>query len=247
MALTLQTAPEEPGPWTGSAALGLALAAGNAETLTVEWNLLLDWRTDAWEWTLEADGLVARAAVPAEDGGDTTEVAHTYALETRLEKRFTPLLGAYALVGGLVSRPAGIELRLDGEVGAAFTIVDRDGNEVQDWLVRADLGLHYSDERRREYYGVERDLDDVDLLGPGARLTFRCPIAERAKLYQSALVVPHLGGDGRVLFQARSTLATFLTEHLALNAHLEVDFDSDRAPGKEDTDVILTFGAEYDF
>jgi hypothetical protein len=238
---------KEPGPWTGSAALGFALSAGNTESLTVTWNLLLDYRTSAWEWTLEAEGLVARADVPAEGGGDAREVAHAYSLDTRLEKRFTPLLGAYALVGGLVDHPAAIELRLDGELGAAFTALEREGNEVQDWLLRIDLGLHYSNESRREYYAGERDLEDVDLLSPGIGLTFKCPVGERAKFYQFAQVLPDVFDSSRVRFASKSTLATFLTERLALNAHLEVDFDSDRAAGKKDTDVVLTFGAEYDF
>lgn len=238
---------EEPGPWTGTAAVGFALSAGNAESLTVDWNLLLDYRTDAWEWTLEAEGLVARADVPAEGDDDATEVAHTYSLDTRLEKRFTPLLGVYGLVGGLVDHPAAIELRLDAELGAAFTVVDREGNEKQDWLLRIDLGIHYSDESRHEYYAGDRDLEDVDLVSPGVGLTFKCPVGERAKFHQFAQILPDFWSSTRVRFASKSTLATFLTERLALNGHLKVDFDSDRAAGKEDTDVILTFGAEYDF
>jgi hypothetical protein len=238
---------EAPGPWTGAAALGLAFDAGNTDLLIVDWNLLLDWRTSAWEWTLESEGEVARADVPAEGDDDATEVAHAYSLDARLEKRFTPLLGAYALLGGLVDHPAAVEFRFDGEVGAAFTVVDRKGNEVQDWLLRLDLGLHYADETRREYYGEERDLEDVDLLSPGVGLTFRCPVGERAKFYQFAQVLPDFWGSSRVLFDSKSTLATFLTERLALNARLTVAFDSDPAEGTEDTDVRLTLGAEYDF
>jgi hypothetical protein len=255
LALSLQAPPgggepiaeEEPGPWTGSAAVGLALAAGNTETLTLDWNLLVDYRTHAWNWTLETEALVARADVPAEGDGDATEVALSYSLDTRLEKRFTPLLGAYGLVGGLVDHPAAIELRLDAELGAAFTVVDREGNEVQDWLLRLDVGVHYSDESRHEYYAGDRDLEDVDLVSPGLGLTFKCPVSERAKLHQFAQLLPDLSGSSRVRLVSKSTLATFLTERLALNAHLKVDFDSERAAGKKDTDLTLTFGAEYDF
>jgi hypothetical protein len=225
----------------------LALAAGNAKSLEVDWNLLLDYRTSAWEWSLEAEGLVAWADVPAEGGDDAKEVARSYSLDTRLEKRFTPLLGAYGLVGGLVDHPAAIELRIDAEVGAAFTVVDRKGNEVQDWILRFDLGLHYSDESRREYYAGERDLEGVDSFTPGVGLTFKCPVSDRARFYQLARVLPDFWDNSRVRFESKSTLSTFLTERLALNAHLTVDFDNDRAAGKENTDVSLTFGAEYDF
>ena len=55
------------------------------------------------------------------------------------------------------------------------------------------------------------------------------------------------GAYGSVLLPGIIALSTFLTERLALNAHLTVDFDNDRAAGKENTDVSLTFGAEYDF
>jgi hypothetical protein len=241
------TVEKEPGPWTGTAAVGFAFAAGNTETLTADFNLLVYYHTGEWDWTLEADGLVSRADVPAEGDDSATEVAHAYSVFTRLEKRFTPLLGAYALVAGLVDHPSAIEFRLDSEVGAAFTVVDREGNEVQDWLLRFDLGLHYSDETRREYYAGERDLGEVDLLAPGVGFTFKCPVSERAKFYQRAQLLPEFWDNSRVRFESKSTLANFLTERLALNAQLKVDYDSDPAAGKKKTDLTLTFGLELDF
>lgn len=237
------TAEDGPGPWEITAALGLALSAGNARTLNLNWNLLLDYRTSAWDWSVETDGLFVDADVPEEG---YQELSLIYSVETRLEKRFTPVLGAYGLLDALVDHPSAIELRFDGEAGGAFTLVDREGNAMQNWLLRFDLGLLYSDENRREYYAGMRDLEDVVLVAPSLRLALKGPVGDHARFYEVAQIVPELGGSSRVRFASKSTFAVFVTKHLALDAHLGVDFDNDRAVGKEDTDVVLTFGAEYD-
>ncbi|MCY1044412.1 DUF481 domain-containing protein [Corallococcus sp. bb12-1] len=238
---------EEAGPWSGSAALSFMLLAGNSRALTLTTNGLAEYRTDVWVATFKADVIVESAASAEEDDGDEDVVAEALVASVRGERRFTPLLGVYALVYGKTDHLASVELRLDGEVGIAFTLLERDTPDGEEQLLRLDLGLHYSNEARFQYYEDEQDLPDVDLLAPAGRLTFYYPFNDQLKFTQYLEVFPNVLGDSRFVADATTKFSVDITDRLALNTNLLVQLDTAPAAGKAVADVALTLGAEFEF
>ncbi|RKH15256.1 DUF481 domain-containing protein [Corallococcus sp. CA047B] len=238
---------EEPGPWSGSAALSFMLLAGNSKSLALTANGLAEYRTKVWVATFKADGVLESAASAEEDDGDVDVVAEALVASVRGERRFTPLLGVYALVYGKTDHLASVELRLDGEVGIAFTLLERDTPDGEEQLLRLDVGLHYSNEARFQYFEDEQDLPDVDLLAPGGRLTFYYPFNERLKFTQYLEVFPNILGDSRFVADSTTKFSTYITHRLALSTNLLVQLDTAPAAGKAVADVALTLGAEFEF
>ncbi|MCY1036399.1 DUF481 domain-containing protein [Corallococcus sp. BB11-1] len=238
---------KEAGPWTGSAALSFLLLAGNSRSLALTANGLAEYRTKVWVATFKADGVLETAASAEEGDGDEDVVAEALVASVRGERRFTPLLGAYALVYGKTDHLASIELRLDGEAGIAFTLLERDTKYAEQQLLRLDLGLHYSNESRFQYFEDEQELPSVDLLAPGGRLTFYYPFNERLKFTQYLEVFPNILGDSRLLADSTTKLSTYITHRLALSTNLLVQLDTAPAAGKAVADVALTLGAEFEF
>lgn len=237
---------KKPSPWTGSAALSFMLLAGNSRALALTANGLAEYRTDAWDVMLKGEGVLDLAATPGGDG-DEEVIAEAAALTARGEKRFTPLLGVYALVGAKTDHLSSVERRLDGEVGAGLTLIERDTRFKEELFLRLDLGVHYSNEARFQYFEDEHDLPNVDLLAPGVRVTLYCPINERLKLTQYAEFFPNILGDTRFLVESTTKLSAFITNRLALNMNLGVDVDTAPAEGKKVADLALTVGAEFEF
>jgi hypothetical protein len=238
-------AEEEPGPWTGSAALSVLWLTGNSKEFTLAADGYAEYRTRDWAATFTGETVLSRAASATDP--DEEDVAEALSVSARGERRFTPLLGAYALVQGGADHLAAVELRLDGEAGVAFTVLERKTAHEQPVLLRFDLGLHDSHEFRRRYFGESQDLPDANLLGPGGRLTLYLPLNERLKFAQVAEAVTTVTGDSRVVFGSKSTLSCFVTDWLAMNASFRVDADSDPAPGVASTDTALLLGGEVEF
>ncbi|WP_158625180.1 DUF481 domain-containing protein [Corallococcus terminator] len=238
---------EEASPWTGSAALSFMLLAGNSRALALTANGLAEYRTDVWVATFKLDGVLETAASAEEADGDEDVVAEALVASVRGERRFTPLLGVYALAYGKTDHLASVELRLDGEAGIAFTLLERDTPGGEEQLLRLDVGLHYSNEARFQYFEDEQDLPSVDLLAPGGRLTFYYPFNERLKFTQYLEVFPNILGDSRFLADSTTKFSTYITHRLALSTNLLVQIDTAPAAGKAVADVALTLGAEFEF
>lgn len=238
---------EEPSPWTGSAGLSFILLAGNSKALTLAANGLAEYRTEHWAATFKGAGILETADTSGDADDDTDVVAEALSLSVRGEKRLSPLLGVYALVGARTDHLSSVELRLDGEIGVGFTLIERDTKYAEQKLLRLDLGLHYSNEARFQYFEDERDLPDVDLLAPDLRLTFYYPINERLKFTQYAEFFPNILGDSRFLIESTSKVSAYITHRLALSTTLELDIDTAPAAGKAVADLALTLGAEFEF
>ncbi|RKH47821.1 DUF481 domain-containing protein [Corallococcus llansteffanensis] len=238
---------EEAGPWTGSAALSFMLLAGNSRALSLTADGLAEYRTKVWVATFMVDGVLDTADSGEDDDSSEDVVAEALSVSVRGERRFTPLLGVYALVDAKTDHLSSVELRLDGEAGIAFTLLERDTKYAEQQLLRVDLGLHYSNEARFQYFEDEQDLPNVDLLAPGARLTLYYPVNERVKFTQYLEFFPNILGDTRFLVESTSKFSTYITHRLALSTNLEVGIDTAPAAGKAVADLALTLGAEFEF
>lgn len=234
-----------PGPWTGAAALSVLWLTGNTKEFALAASGHAEYRTRAWVATLSGETVLSRAATSRD--ADEEAVAEALFLSARGERRFTPLLGVYARMEGGADHFAAVELHLGGEAGVAFTFLERETKHGRPLLLRFDLGLHDSRDFRREYFDDSRDLPDADLLGPGGRVTFYCPLNGRLKFAQYAEARAAVTGESRVVFGSTSALSSFVTGWLALNATFQVDADSAPAPDVASTDTALLLGAEVEF
>ncbi|XXF76206.1 DUF481 domain-containing protein [Myxococcaceae bacterium GXIMD 01537] len=237
----------EPSPWTGTAALSFLLLAGNSKAFTLTADGLAEYRTDRWALTLKGEGILETASTAEDEDDGEDVVAEALSVSARGEKRFTPLLGTYVFVGARTDHLASIELRLDGEAGVGFTLIERETEYEKEELLRLDLGLHYSNEARFQYFEDKKNLPDVDLLAPGVRLTFYYPINERLKFTQYAEFFPNILGDSRFLVESTSKVSAYITNRLALSTNIVVDVDTAPAEGKKVADLAVTLGAEFEF
>nr|WP_158620074.1 DUF481 domain-containing protein [Corallococcus sicarius] len=223
------------------------LLAGNSRALSLTANGLAEYRTKVWVATFMVDGVLDTADSGEDDDSSEDVVAEALSVSVRGERRFTPLLGVYALADAKTDHLSSVELRLDGEAGIAFTLLERDTKYAEQQLLRVDLGLHYSNEARFQYFEDEQDLPNVDLLAPGARLTLYYPLNERVKFTQYLEVFPNILGDARLLLESTSKFSTYITHRLALSTNLVVGVDTAPAAGKAVADLALTLGAEFEF
>jgi hypothetical protein len=236
---------EEAGPWTGAAALSVLWLTGNTQEFALAASGHAEYRTRDWVATISGETVLSRAATSQD--ADEEAVAESLSLSARGERRFTPLLGVYAHLEGGADHFSAVELHLGGEAGVAFTVLERETKHGRPLLLRFDLGIHDSRDFRRQYFDDPRDLPDVDLLGPGGRGTFYWPLDERLKFAQYAEARAAVSGESRVVFGSTSTLSSFVTGWLALNATFQVDADSAPAPGVASTDTARLLGAEVEF
>lgn len=236
---------EDDGPWSGAVSAGLVSLTGNSDTFTVSGDALLEYRSRAWELFLEVLGTYGNAA--GEGEGERENVALWVKGLGRVERRFTPLLSAYVLLGAETNRLASITARLDAEAGLGLTFLERE-RDGEEWLyLRGYVGAHVSNDFRFQYEPVGLDLDDLFLAGPGVGAVFRWSINDRLELSELVEAYAHVLGDWRFVAFSHTKLSAFVTERLALSVHFLVEHDSEPAPEKVSTDTSLTVGVEFAF
>jgi hypothetical protein len=242
---TLAQEPEEdadaPDGWEASLSAGALALTGNSRALTLNAEVLADYRSDTWEFHAELGAILGWAA---EAGEDEAEAAAEWLMgHARGERRFGRLLSAFLLLGGEVNHPASLEGRLETEAGVGLTLLEEVDPELGERLfLRLYLGAHLANDYRFQFFPIRRDLEDLLMVGPGAGLSFRWALNERVTLTELVRGYPNVVGDARVLAYSDTRLSIGLTSRLALDVHLLVELDTRHAPGKQPVDLALTTG-----
>ncbi|HLT31278.1 MAG TPA: DUF481 domain-containing protein [Myxococcaceae bacterium] len=232
----------KPQRWKGSVGVGVINLSGNANTLTVTLNGLVEYRTDDWVAQARANGAYGTSKDPT--GGPSTVVAEAGALFLRGERRFSKVVSGYSQIGGETDHLASLELRTSAELGLGLTLLEQRVADKERLFLRTDLAVRYAYDYRYQYYPTRAPLEGVLLLAPSAGVTFRYQLNELVSLSQVADINPNVVGAARVVANSTTKLNTRLSTHFAFNVAFGVKYDSEPPEGKVSTDTMLTVGLE---
>jgi len=232
-----------PEGWEGSLSLGAVALAGNAKSLTLSGDVLVDDRSDTWELHAELGAILGLAAGAGKE--DVEPAAEWLQGHVRGERRLLSRLSAFLLLGGEINRPASLAGRAEGEAGVGVTLIERDDPEQGSaLLLRLYLGAHLANDARFQYFPIRRDLEDLLMVGPGAGLRLRWKPDARVEVTELLRVYPNVVGAARVLAYSDTRLAVKVTERLALELHLLLELDTLQAEDRRPLDLALTTGLQ---
>jgi uncharacterized protein DUF481 len=236
--------------WTGTFGAGLIWIAGNAESLTFSANLALEKKTEDWIFAVKGNALYGQARLPpmamdaSPNAQQTQVVALAGGLLLRGDRRFTKTVTGYLATGADADHVKSIEYRVSGEAGSGITWVEDVEGDLTKLLLRTDLGFRYARESRFQYYPSYKKIGDVDLAAPRLAVAFRYALNKDLLFTEDAEILPNIIGDFRYLLNSSSKLSVRLTQIFSFATSLQILHDSAPAPGKKDTDGILTIGLE---
>lgn len=232
--------------WTGTMGLGLIALTGNSSTVTFNGLASAQLKTENWVFAAKAFGVYGRSRPPDEDALSEV-VAMSAGLQLRGDRRFTEVVSGYLLAGAETDHVKSVELRAIGEAGAGIQWWEDKREDGRISSLRTDLAFQYVHESRFQYYPTRLNVDDVELGGPRVGVDFRYSLTKDIVFTEEAGVVPNVLGDARVLVTSRTQLISKLTDSLSVAASYLVQYDSDPAPGKKDTDTALSINVEVAF
>lgn len=232
--------------WAGSIGAGLIWLQGNSETLTLSANLALQKQTEDWIYSLKANAIYGQALLPSSVSNQGTQVlALAGGALLRGDRRFTKQVTGYLAAGADTDHVKSIEYRVTGEGGSGVTWLEHVEGDLTKLLLRTDLGLRYSRESRFQYYPTHLKVGNVDLLGPRLGIAYRYALSRDLIFTEDLEVIPNIIGDARWLLNSLSKLSVRMNQILSFATSLQLNHDSAPAPGKKDTDTILTVGLEF--
>jgi putative salt-induced outer membrane protein YdiY len=233
---------DQPSAWSGTIGFGVIWLTGNSDLLGITGTTILEYNGDEFAATIEADGVYEKATT---EGGTEREVISA-AIDGffRPEYRFTPTWSMYGLIGGEVDRVASLAGRVDAELGVGITLLEPKQAAAHEIFLRLYAGGHFARDFRTDYYPEPVDLEDVDIWGPGAGLTFRVEIFENVEIDELASVVVGLADGVHTIVESTSALTFWITNRLALAVYFNVDVDTDAPPDVDATDTSLSVGLE---
>lgn len=212
--------------WDSSVALGLNLTSGNSDTVlsTLEFVTEREYERDSWR--------LGATAAYGETGGDKTTQRGRAFLEYQrlLNERW--YIGAHADVVHDDVADVNYRLTLSPVTGYHFIKTDRTrlSGEIGPSVVLEKVG------------GEEKQYLSLRL---GER--FEHQFNERAKVWQSAEILPQVDDWENFLLRAEVGAEAALNAKLSLRAVLRNEYDNDPPPGREHNDLTLTTALVYKF
>jgi hypothetical protein len=214
---------------------------GNARSLTANLTAVAEYK--ATDWILGGRASATYGESRAAGTGRMETSAEDAALFLRVDRRLTPRLSAYGLVGFEADHPKSIEIRYSQELGVAYAWIDRALGERK-LLLRTDLGFRVAEEYRYQYFPVRSRLpgDYPEILyAPRLGAALRYEIDKRVLFSQDVEVLPNLA-ESRWLANGTTKLTTRLLGSLGFGVAWIVNYDSEPPEPKIpwDTRVVLT-------
>jgi hypothetical protein len=240
-------APPAPPPfraWTGSIGFGAVAVTGNARSLTANLNAATEYKATDWIFGGRASATYGESRTAGTEEMETS--AEDAALFLRADRRFTPRLSTYALVGFEADHPKSIELRLSQELGLGYAWIDTAFGESK-LLFRIDLGFRVAEEYRYQYFPVRSSVpgDYPEMIyAPRLGGALRYEIDKRVLFSQNAEVMPDLV-KSRWFVNSTSKLTTQLFESLGFGVGYVVNYDSAPPDPKIPWDTRLVLTLEY--
>lgn len=217
-----------PDPWTFTADLGYVIAGGNTElqTLNLGEKVTFD-PSGAWRFAQTA------AWVYSESEDETT--ANLIGGELRGDYDFTTRLAAYGSVGYYRNTFAGISRRITEGAGLGYKA----------WLAPRDTlvlegGVNLFQER------LTSDVTD-DYVSARAAGAYTHLLSDKAHFRLGAQFLPDLSDFADYHLDANAELAAPLSANVAIKLGYLLRYQSEPAPGFEETDTIFTSGIQVTF
>jgi putative salt-induced outer membrane protein len=224
--LAAQGAP--PDPWAFRADLGYVVAGGNTDLQALNFGDKV---------TFDPAGALRFAQtgswIYSKSEGETT--ANLIAGELRGDYDFTPRLSAYGFGGFYRNTFAGISRRLSEGVGLGFKPVLAPKDTL---LVEGGVNLF----QERQTSGFTDDYTTARLAG-----WYKHLLSDRAFVSLGTQFLPDLSDFGDYLLDANAELGAPLSANVAIKLGYLVRYQSEPAPGFEDTDTVFTSGIQLTF
>jgi putative salt-induced outer membrane protein YdiY len=228
-------APEKIPVWEKSASVGLTLTRGNSETLLATANILAAKKWQRNELSLGADGTYGETKLPgATDSTKNAESLHGFIQYNRL---FTERLYGYGRIDALHDAVADIEYRLTFSPGAGYYFIKNENTKLS-----AEAGPAF----------ILEKLGSADEHGYFTlRLAerFEQKISDRARIWQSAEILPQVDDFDNYLINAELGIEADLTKdkRLALRSFIQDSYDNVPAPGRKRNDLKWVTAIAYKF
>lgn len=239
--------PAEPpaATWTGTISLGMVSLTGNSRSIAINLAAGAERKSEKWILGLKAAGSYGQAQAP--DAAEWSTNALNATFQARGAFRFSPRYSAY-LVGGIdTDHIASIEERPYGEAGVGILWLDEMEGDLSKLKLNTDIALRVANEYRFQYYPTVTNLDDVLFVAPRIGLSFRYALNKNIIFTEDGEVLPNVIGDARWLVNSTTKIAARIVNPLSVSVALAIKYDSNPAPGKENTDTALMFGVEAGF
>jgi putative salt-induced outer membrane protein len=215
--------PAPPGPppvWSGKAEASYVGTTGNTNVQTVGAGLEVDYKKDVW------DGLAKGAYVQGKTDDVTT--AKTIAAELRGGRHLSPRFELFAQADYFKNEFAGIDNRLSGIGGGAYSVVKTDAQEL-----KFQLGAGYTKENRSVG-------EDKSFASGQAGLLYKWKISSTTDLSEEFSYVDSFkdSSDWRVANTFSLTVA--INKLLSLKASHNLTYLNEPVPGFGKTDTITS-------
>lgn len=243
--------------WIGNVGLGLTFITGNSQTLTLTGSAAADRKWEKWALGIRLNGAYGLANPDTNASAVANITARRGMGTVRLDRTLGDSFAAlFALVGSEFDHMKSIESRNIGELGAGLTFFNKKEGDLEKFYLRLDLAMRAGYETRFQYFPTPGMVTDygIVLLAPRAAITLRWSFSKDVRLTEELEFIPFLLAptSGRLLLNNNTKLSARLTENLALNTGILVNFDSMPPVGadgstRKQTDVALTVGLEANF
>jgi putative salt-induced outer membrane protein len=229
------TAPKPP-PWDASAAIGLTLTRGNSKTVLFTGNVQAARKWDQNELNLGLDGVYGE-----NNGIESSESVRSFGQFNRL---FTPRAFGYLRLEALHDGIANIDYRLTVSPGAGYYLLKQTNTTL-----RAEVGPGYIYEQdgSATVNGVFKPSHSKSYLTLRLAERFDHKLNARAKIWQSAEVLPQVDKFSNYIINAEVGIETSMTKHLSQQTLIQDTYHSEPAPGRQKNDLKLVAGLKYKF
>ena len=220
-ALAEEPPPAGPPPvWSGKAEASYVGTTGNTNVQTIGAGLEVDYKKDVW------DGLAKGTFVQGKTDGETT--AKTIAGELRGGRHFSPRFELFVQGDYFKNEFAGIEDRLTGVGGAAYSVVKTDANEL-----KFQVGAGYTKEQRTE--GEDKSF------GTGlAGLLFHWKVSATTDLSEEFAYVDNFQDSNDWRIANTFSISVAINKILSLKASHNLQYLNEPVTGFGRTDTITS-------
>jgi putative salt-induced outer membrane protein YdiY len=212
--------------WETTAAAGLTLTQGNSDTLLVTANI-----ASARDWDQNEARLGASVTY-----GETENVRSNEMLQAfgQLNRLLNERLYGYIRLDAMRDAIADVDYRFSLSPGAGYYFIKAARTSLS-----GELGPGFIYERQG---GEESGYFTLRLAE-----RFEHRFNERAKLWQTAEILPQVDDWNNFLVNAELGVETSLTEKLSLRTFVVNTYDNEPAPGRRKNDVKLVTALGYTF
>ncbi len=217
-----------PRPWAVKADLGYVVAGGNTELQALNFGDRVTFDpAGALRFAQTGNWIYSRS--------DEETTANLIAGEVRGDHDFTPRLSLYAFGGFYRNTFAGVSRRFSEGTGLGYrpVLAPRD-------TLLLEGGANFFQERQTS--GLTDDFTTARLAG-----WYKHLLTDRAWVSLGTQFLPDLSDLGDYLLDANADLGAPLSANVAVRLGYLVRFQSEPAPGFEDTDTVFTSGIQLSF